>query len=179
MKRALALPLALALAAACKQGAQTDLVKTGSAADTAEQIMYGVRAPVTESGVKRGILKADSMYVFNNQNRFDFYHGNVEFNNADGFKSGTMKGDRGRYDIPAQKLEGWGNVEVRMADGGVLRSSHLIYDQRTDKITTEAAYTLVKNGQTLSGVGLDTDAHFKTYRCQASCSASGAMSIPK
>jgi LPS export ABC transporter protein LptC len=178
MRISFAFAVALALTA-CKQGSQTELVKTGTAADTAEQVMYGVRAPVTQSGVKRGLLRADSMYVFNNQNRFDFFNGNVEFNNADGFPSGTMKGDKGRYDIPAQKLEGWGNVEVRLADGGVLRSSHLVYDQRTDKLTTEAAYTLTKNGQTTSGVGLDTDAKFKNYRCMAACDWSGAVTIPK
>ncbi len=176
---ALVMAMTATLAAACSQANGPAIVKTGTEADSAEQVMYGVRAPITESGVRRGVLTADSMYVFNDQTRFDFFQGTVDFNTATGAPNGTMTGNKGRYDSRTEILEGWGNVVVTTTEGNMLKSPHVIYDQRKNLVTSDTSYTLVTKGKTLTGFGLTADSHFNDYQCARLCSATGQVVIPK
>src|SRR5687768_7877045 len=102
MKRALPHSHTLALFllfAACSTNKGTQVKASGATfADTADQVFFGVTAPMENGGIKRGTLFADTMYVMNDQSRFDFIQGRVEFNTVTGVPDGSMRADRGRYD---------------------------------------------------------------------------------
>jgi LPS export ABC transporter protein LptC len=143
--------------------------------------MYDVRAPITDNGVRRGELVADSMYVFNNQTKFHFFNGVIDFNTPTGAPNGRMRGQRGVYDMQTQRLEGWGSVVVTSVTGDSMRSPHLVYEQRIDRITSDTTFVLVSRGrgQRLSGKGLETNSKLAPYKCLGLCGWTGAVEIPK
>src|SRR3954468_4478258 len=139
---------------ACSSTKGTAVTATAASfADSADQVFNRVQAPFESNGVKRGTLYADTMYVMNDQTRFDFIKGRVEFNTELGKYDGTMSADRGRNDQRTTIPEGWGNVFVKSADGRSLKSPHIVYDARSDKISSDTTFELIAEGRVTTGVG--------------------------
>jgi LPS export ABC transporter protein LptC len=175
-----ALLAALLAAGACTNTKGTE-VRGGAVtfADSADQVFYGVQAPFETNGVKRGTLYADTMYVMNDQTRFDFLMGRVEFNTELGKPDGSMRADRGRYDQRTQVLEGWGNVVVRTVDGRSLESPHVIYNHFRDEISSDTTFKVVEKDRVSTGVGFTTDSRLVKRKCHAKCVVRGQVAIPK
>jgi LPS export ABC transporter protein LptC len=175
----------LAVAVVCALGACSEPrgapVRTGAVtfADSADQVFFTVQAPFETNGVKRGTLFADTLYVLNESTRFDFKVGHVDFNTETGTPNGSMKADRGRYDQRTQILEGWGNVVVKTVDGKSLKSPHVIYNQRTNLVTSDSSYEIVEKGNVSRGVGFTSDPGFLHYHCLSACVTAGKVAIPK
>lgn len=156
--RALPAIAALAFAAACQDTSARPPVATATMADSADQVMYGVQYVLHDAGVQKGRLWADTAFVFDENSRFDFRVVRVEFNSATGSKNGTMTADRGRYDIRRGLLVGYGKpARVVTTDGKTLTSNHLQYDQATNQISSDSAFTLVDGDRVQEGVGFRTD----------------------
>ena len=148
-------------------------------ADSADQVFYGVTAPLESDGVKRGTLVAKTMYVMNDQTRFDFIDGKVDFNTKLGVPDGWMRADRGRFDRRLQQLEGWGNVVVNSADGRVLKSPHIVFNQQQDRIWSDSTFEYVAEGQVHRGLGFETNTKLTKQKCLAKCVVQANVAIPK
>lgn len=148
-------------------------------ADSADQVLFNVQAPFETDGVKRGTLFADTMYVLNEQTRFDFKVGHVDFNTETGTPNGSMKADRGRYDQRMQRLEGWGNVVVKTVDGKSLKSPHVVYNQRSNEVSSDTSYEIIEKGNVSTGIGFTSDPGFLHYHCMRACGGAGKVAIPK
>ncbi|HEX5972213.1 MAG TPA: hypothetical protein VFY85_09820, partial [Gemmatimonadaceae bacterium] len=95
--------------AACSRPGSKPPVKTGaSLADSAEQVMQNVHYVLTSNGIQRGELFADSAYIFDDNTRYILKSPRTTFNTESGVKNGTMRADRGRYNLRQQVLEGFG-----------------------------------------------------------------------
>lgn len=152
----------------CRKATQPPIIGD-AVADSAEQVIYDGWFLLTNSGVKRGELQADTMYVFNDQSRFLLRHIRGKFNTETGAPNGTVKGDRGTYDLRTKILEGFGNVEILSTDGRRLRSNHLKYSQFQDQFSSDSAYTLVRGTETQRGIGFVSDPNLTTFRCLRAC----------
>jgi LPS export ABC transporter protein LptC len=171
---------AVALTLACGTNKGTQVKAVGETfADSADQVFYGVEAPLESGGIKRGTLFADTMYVMNDQTRFDFRSGHVDFNTTTGVPDGSMRSDRGRYDRRQQQLEGWGHVVVKSADGRVLKSPHVVYNQALDKIWSDTTFEFTEPGRFTSGKGFETNQKLTKRSCKADCSSRANVDIPK
>ncbi len=122
---------------------------------------------------------ADTLYVLNEQTRFDFKVGHVDFNTETGTPNGTMRADRGRYDQRMQILEGWGNVVVKTIDGKSLKSPHVVYNQRLNEVSSDTSYEIVEKGNVQTGIGFTSDPGFLHYHCKRACGGAGNVAIPK
>ena len=170
--------LAMAVANACSTNKGTQVKASGETfADSADQVFYGVTAPLESDGIKRGTLFADTMYVMNDQTRFDFLKGHVEFNTPTGVPDGTMRADRGRYDRRQQTLEGWGNVVVKSADGKTLKSPHIVFNQIQDKIWSDTTYEFTEGDRINTGKGFETNTKLTRKVCKADCKARGNVDL--
>lgn len=157
-------------------------VRTGAVtfADSADQVFFGVQAPFETGGVKRGTLFADTLYVLNEQTRFDFKVGHVDFNTETGTPNGSMKADHGRYDQRTQMLEGWGHVVVKTVDGRSLKSPHVVFNQTKNEISSDTTFEIVlPGGRVNTGKGFTSDPSFAHYRCFGQCVVTGAVKVPK
>lgn len=170
MKWLMAAAVAAVALASCRKMTQPPPV-TGEAslADSAEQIMLDVHSTLTNLGVKRGDLYADTVYIFNDQTRFVMRRVRATFNTDVGAPNGTLRGDRGTYDLRSQVLEGFGNVVVTNTEGNRLESNHLKYMQATNQVTSDSAFTLTRGKDVQHGIGFTSDPNITVFRCLSAC----------
>lgn len=181
MRRAAALvavTAVLAIAACTTQGSKPPMVAGGSLADSAEQVMKDVRTLLTDKGVQRGELFADSAYIFDNSTRFELRKVRATFNTATGVKDGTMVGDRGRYNTTQGILEGFGHVVVSNNAGRRLSSPHLRYNQAANEISSDSAFTLVEPGRTVTGIGFRSDPQMNNVKILRGAGGQGTFTLP-
>lgn len=147
-------------------------------ADTAEQTGFGVRTLLTTNGVQKGELQADTMYVFNDQTKFDFRNARVKFNTETGAPNGTMRADRGIYDTRTQVLEGFGNVVITTLDGKVLKSPHVKFNQLGNEVTSDTTFDVKAGNRTQSGIGFKADPNLTHVQCFRMCRGSAPIALP-
>jgi LPS export ABC transporter protein LptC len=169
--------VACIVAVACRKTTKPPTATGASEADSADQILYDVRSPMTKSGVKRGEMFADTIFVFRDQTLFAMRRVRASFNTETGTPNGTLRGDRGTYDLRTQILEGYGNVVVTSTKGERLSSNHLKYNQGLDQISSDSAYTLVRNNETQRGIGFVSDPNLAVFRCLRSCGGSAPVPL--
>jgi len=170
---------AVALLASCGKTTKPPVVGEPSIADTADQVIFDGRSLMTESGVKRGQLFADTIFVFNDQTHFVLRRVRAVFNTETGLQNGTLRGDRGTYDLRSGILEGFGNVVVTSTDGKKLESPHLKYVQRANAISSDSAFTLTDSiaSRTQRGIGFTSDPNLNSFKCFRACSGSALVPL--
>lgn len=168
---------AIALAGACKETKEPPVGVTAPT-DTAEQVGFKVHTVLTGNGVQRGELQADTMFVYNDQTKFDFRNARVKFNTETGAPNGTMRAERGIYDQRSQILEGFGNVVITTLDGKKLMSPHLKFNQVTNEVSSDTTFQMVAGNRTQRGVGFKTDPNLTRFACLRDCRTSGLVTIP-
>ena len=146
--------------------------------DTAEQVGFGVRTLLTANGVQKGELQADTMFVYNDQTKFDFRNARVKFNTETGAPNGTMRADKGIYDTRTQILEGFGNVVVTTIDGKRLTSPHLKFNQLVNEVSSDTSFQMFAGHRTQSGIGFKTDPNLSRFTCQRACRTTGTVTLP-
>jgi LPS export ABC transporter protein LptC len=180
VKRPLLFALALfATLAACQPKGAAPPVKRGrTMADSAEQTILNVRMLLTDKGVQRGEMFADTAYVFDDNTRFEFRKVRATFNTTTGTKDGVMSADRGRYSMREQILEGFGNVVIVTTEGKRLSSPHLKYSQGLNQVTSDTNFTLVEPGRNVSGIGFEADPQLTRVRILRGMGAKGSFVLP-
>lgn len=170
---------AVVVALACKRQGSTPPVKRGiSLADSAEQVMLGVRMLLTDRGVQRGELFADTAYVFDDQTRFELRKVRATFNTSTGTKDGVLSSDRGYYNMRESKLEGFGNVVIVTTEGKRLTSPHMRYLQAQNEVSSDSAFTMVEPGRNVSGIGFRADPQLTRVVILRNLGAQGSFTLP-
>ena len=169
----------LGVAACSRQGSAPPVQRGGSLADSAEQVMLNVRSLLTNEGIQRGEMFADSAYIFDDNTRFELRKVRATFNTATGVKDGTMRGDRGRYNLREQVLEGFGNVVITTNDGKRLTSPHVRYNQTINEVSSDSTFTLVEaDGNRISGVGFRADPQLNNVVVLKGARGRGSFTLP-
>jgi LPS export ABC transporter protein LptC len=176
-RRGLALGVCIAVVTACSKPTKPPVVGEASAADSAEQVIFDGRSFLTDGGVKRGEMFADTIFVFNDQTKFVLRRVRATFNTEAGLQNGTLRGDRGTYDLRLQVLEGFGNVVVTSTDGKKLTSPHLKYLQIANTISSDSAFTLTDAGRVQRGIGFTSDPNLNSFRCFRACRGSALVPL--
>jgi LPS export ABC transporter protein LptC len=180
MRRLLVVSAVIVLAVAgCSSQSSRPLAKGGvSLADSAEQVLFNMRSLLTDKGIQRGELFADSAYIFDDNTRIELRKVRATFNTSIGTKDGTMTGDRGRYDLRQQVLEGFGHVVITTNDGKRLTSPHVRYTQTINEVSSDSAFTLVEGGKTVSGQGFRADPQLNRFQIIKGASGKGSFTLP-
>jgi len=169
--------IVLAMCLDCRSS-QAPPVAAKLPADSAEQVLFGVRSLLTTNGVQRGELHADTGYVYDDQTRFDLRNVTVSFTTETGQPYGKMRAERGVYSLRTQVLEGWGNVVITMNDGRTLKSPHLTYNQTSNLVSSDTTYEASGGGKSQHGIGFTADPQFTHYRCLKACVGSAPVALP-
>lgn len=150
---------ALVGAAACSKVEEpgTTFV-TGSLLDSADQVAFGSRTLVTDGGLLRAEIFADTTLFLEQNARIAMRVVHGDFFNAQGSKDATITSRRANYDSRNGNLEAWGNVIVTSVDGRVLKSPMLRFDTRMNQILSDSAFVLTEpDGKEVRGVGFRAD----------------------
>jgi LPS export ABC transporter protein LptC len=175
----LVLVVAIGVAAGCSRSASAPPVGVrDSLADSAEQVMLNVRSLLTDHGIQRGEMFADSVYIFDENTRFELRKVRATFNTSAGVKDGTMTANRGRYNLRQQILEGFGNVVITTNDGKRLTSPQVRYNQLANEVSSDTNFTMVEPGRTLSGIGFRSDPQLTHVRVLRAPRGQGSFTLP-
>ncbi|HXY70629.1 MAG TPA: LPS export ABC transporter periplasmic protein LptC [Gemmatimonadales bacterium] len=176
--RLLAGALAAALAVAC--GApDRNVSATGAAADSADQVMFGLTQFLTKNGVKQAFLQADTAFMYENSGRVDLVHLKVTFYSELGEPQSVLTGQKGAYFTRTNQMWARDSVlVVRLADQAHLRTPFLEYDPTKNEVRTDRPYVADKGTQHFEGVGFTCDPSFVNCSTQHAKGTAGQLVMP-
>jgi LPS export ABC transporter protein LptC len=164
-------PFALAAVVALSLAACADVQepeRTGASdvmLDSADHVAFGFRANVTDGGVLRAEIFADTALFMDQNTRANLRRVSGDFFSATGAKEATMVGRIATFDTRTQNLEGWGDVVITSVDGRVLRTPQIKYDQRLNEVSSDSSFVMTEPGnKETRGVGFTADPNLSVVR---------------
>lgn len=177
-RRNLALLLAFApLAAGCKQQKADPFEQLGQA-DSADQIIFGLKLNITNNGVRQAYLMADTAFYYESSGRDVLRRVHVTFFSPTGDSTSVLTSHDGFYWTRTNIMEAVGNVVVVRKDGARLTTSELWYDQNKNEVHTDSAYTFDSADRHGSGSGFVSDPTFTNIQSRNVRGAAGHFVLP-
>lgn len=121
----------------------------------------------TDSGQIRFSLKAPKLLRFENEGKtFVEFPIGMELIKYDANKKiiSSIKADYAKQFVKDKKWEAKNNVTVTNATGDSLKTEHLIWEEKTEKIYTEEFVKIVSADKIITGVGLVSDQNMQNWR---------------
>ena len=166
----------LVAAAACRDGARpTEMV---TAADTADQILFGMSYYVTMDGIRRARVQADTAYFYSATQKAELRKVTVTFFDAQGATTSTLTCREGTYAWRTQDMEGRGNVHVRTTDGRTLRTEVLRYYQARNEVESDRDFVYDAPGRHVEGEGFTSDPSFRNVVARKPKGTGGQFTLP-
>ncbi len=181
MPRLLALLLGTALLAACKDAAPPVVGQAGVVLDGADQVLFGVKFFLTDGGIRRAELVADTAYMYDENTRTELRKVNTTFYKVSGEKDAVLTSKTGSYNVRLGNMEARGDVVVVATDGRKIQTPHLRYDPGRNEIASDSAFVITEpNGRVTEGIGFIGDPDLNNVRVLRSTRSRGSrITIPK
>jgi LPS export ABC transporter protein LptC len=133
-------------------------------ADSADQVMYGARFNLTDGGVMRAQLDADTAYFFEDNTRVELDNVETTFFTQGGVRDAVLTSRHGRYNTRAGDMVAYGDVVVINEAGRRLTTQELQYSQARNEFYSDSAFTMTEPGRELSGIGFRSDPNMNNVR---------------
>jgi len=134
---------------------------TVQAADSADQVLEGFSHYVTNEGILRSRVEADTAFFYEATQITELHKVKVVFFDVKGAESSTLTAQRGTYRWQDGSMEAKGNVLVVSPDGRRLATSVLRYENATNLIMTDQHFTFDRGEEHLEGNSFRSDPDFK------------------
>lgn len=176
---ALALLAAVAGAGACSDVQPPPVAATATGADSADQVLFGVRSALAAGGVRRGELFADTVFMFDQSTRMELLGVRANFFTSTGELDGTLTSREGTYNTRTGIMEARGDVVVQSQDGRRLESPELRFLVNQNEIRSDSSFVLTRPGDRLTGVGFVSDPNLQNVQVfRATGATGGSVTIP-
>lgn len=162
--RTLALSGMLLLAAACDDKREPPVLPHSAMADSADQVMFGASFVMTDRGVTRAELEADTAYFFDDNTRIELDDVNTTFYTVTGMKDAVLTSDHGRYSTRLGNMTAYGNVIVNTEDGRRIETPELHYNEGANQFTSDSQFVMTEPGRRIAGVGFRSDPGLKNVQ---------------
>jgi LPS export ABC transporter protein LptC len=133
-------------------------------ADSADQVMYAARFNLTDRGVLRAELEADTAYFLEDNTRVEMDQVHSIFFTQAGVKDAVLTSQHGSYNTRAGDMRAFGDVIVINEAGRRLTTQELLYNQARNEFYSDSAFTLTEPGRELSGIGFRSDPNLNNIR---------------
>lgn len=168
-----------ALVAACNSGTEPPVVGTNPLADSADQVLFGITYYVTDSGMLRGRLQADTAYFFDNNTRIELRGVRTTFYTNTGAQNAVLTSREGTSNSGRSNVEARKDVVVVSEDGRRLTTQQLRYNQMTNQISSDSAFVLTEpSGRRLEGIGFISDPNLNNIRVLHQPAGGGTFTLP-
>jgi LPS export ABC transporter protein LptC len=164
VQKLLALALVMALVAACDTKKQPPVAAHSPLADSADQVMYGLRFNLTNGGIARAMLHSDTAYFFDDNTRIELEKVNTTFFTTAGAKDAVLTSRRGTYNSRTSNMIARNDVVVVSEDGRRLTTSELIYNQQRNEISSDSAFVMTEPNRQIAGTGFRSDPNMKNIQ---------------
>lgn len=149
----------VALATAC--GGSEARPTSVSAADSADQVFFGLEHNLTLDGVLRANVRADTAYFYQSTQRAELRGVAVVFYSPTGEQTSRLTSKEGTYDWRAGNMEARGQVVAVTPDGRRLTTSILRYDRASNRIEGPAPFVFDAPDRHLEGESFTSDPDFR------------------
>lgn len=160
----LALLCSVVAAGACSSKKQPPTAAHSPLADSADQVMYGARFVLTDQGLSRAHMNADTAYFFDENTRMEFENVLTTFFTVTGAKDAVLTSRHGTYNSRTNNMIARGNVVVVSEDGRRLTTPELIYNQQKNEISSDSAFVMTEPNRRLEGIGFRSDPNMKNIQ---------------
>ena len=165
MKAALVIGiLVVASTGACSSKKQPPVATHSPLADSADQVMYGARFNLTDKGLQRAQLEADTAYFFEDNTRIELEPVHTTFFTVTGAKDAVLTSERGTYNSRTTGMVARKNVVVVSEDGRRLTTPELRYNQQANEISSDSAFVMTEPNRRIEGIGFRSDPNMKNIR---------------
>jgi LPS export ABC transporter protein LptC len=150
--------------AGCSSKKQPPVATHSPMADSADQVMYGARFNLTDKGLQRAQLEADTAYFFEDNTRIELEPVHTTFFTATGAKDAVLTAQRGTYNSRTTSMVARKNVVVVSEDGRRLTTPELLYNQQMNQISSDSAFVMTEPNRRLEGIGFRSDPNMKNIQ---------------
>jgi LPS export ABC transporter protein LptC len=162
---------------ACSSGARP--TATITAADSADQVLIDMTHYVTNDGVVRARVRADTAYFYQPTQTAELRAVHVTFYDTDGSQTSTMTAREGTYHWVTGDMEGRGNVVVVGAgDGRTLRSQVMRYNANANQVSSDQPFVFDAPGRHVEGDGFTSDPDFRNVTALRPHGTGGKFTLP-
>ena len=134
---------------------------TVQAPDSADQVLEGFSHYVTNEGVRRSRVEADTAFFYEPTQITELHNIKVVFFDLKGAEGSTLTARRGTYRWQDGSMEADGNVVVVSPDGRRLTTETLRYDNATNTIMTDKPFSFDRGAEHLEGNSFRSDPDFR------------------
>ena len=166
----------LAAAVACEGGIKP--TATITAADTADQVLRNMTHYMTEDGVQRARVRADTAYFYSPSQTAELRSVHITFYDPLGAETSTLTAREGTYHWRTGDMEARGNVVVVRTDGATLRTTVLRYTQAKNQVSSDRPFVFDEPSRHIEGEGFTSDPDFKVVTALRPKGTGGKFTLP-
>jgi LPS export ABC transporter protein LptC len=147
-------------------------------ADSADQVLIGMSHYVTQDGMQRARVRADTAYFYSATQSAALQKVHITFFNAAGAETSTLTAREGTYHWRTGDMEARGNVIVVTTDGRTLRTEQLRYAQVKNEVTSDRPFVFDGPNRHVEGEGFTSDPDFKNVVARHPTGSGGQFTLP-
>jgi LPS export ABC transporter protein LptC len=161
----------------CKGG--TPVTATQVVLDSADQVLIGMSHYVTDAGVLRARVRADTAFFFSGTQRAELRNVHVTFYDAAGQATSTLTSREGTHHWRTGDMEARGNVVVvRDKDGATMRTEVMDYNQIRNEVSSDRDFVFDEPSRHVEGRGFTSDPEFKKITAKSPRGTGGQFILP-
>jgi LPS export ABC transporter protein LptC len=168
----------IAGAAACSNGTEPKVRSANPLTDSADQVMFGVSTMITDQGLLRAKLQADTAYFFDGSTRIEARNEKTTFYTTTGVENAVLTSVEGTYNSARGTMQARKNVVVVTTDNKRLETSLLDYNQQTNLISSDSAFVLTQPTGVMRGIGFTSDPNMVNLHVKRVITGGGTFTLP-
>lgn len=133
----------------------------------ADQEIDGFSLTQTRDGTRLWVLTADNALVFERADQVELTDLRIDFFTEEGDVRSTLTADKGFLSRRTNDMEVRGDVVVYAADGTVLTTETLSWNERTERIESDERVRVTKGSDVMTGIGVEADPDLTNIRVKS------------
>lgn len=151
---------------------------TISAADSADQVLLSMSHYMTNDGIQRAHVRADTAYFYSPSQTAELRNVHITFYDTRGAQTSTLTSHEGTYHWRSGDMEARGNVVVVRIDGATLRTEVLHYSQARSQVSSDRPFVFDEPTRHIEGQGFTSDPDFKVVTATRPTGRAGSFTLP-
>ena len=151
---------------------------TIAATDSADQVLIAMSHYVTEQGLQRARVRADTAFFFSPSQSAELRNVHITFYDPRGAETSTLTAKEGTYRWRTGNMEARGSVLVVRTDGATLRTEVLRYSQVRNQVSSDKPFVFDEPNRHIAGEGFTSDPDFKVVTAIRPKGTGGKFTLP-
>lgn len=151
---------------------------TVSAADSADQVLLSMSHYVTQAGIQRAHVLADTAYFYSPAQTAELRNVHITFYDQRGAETSTLTSREGTYRWRTGDMEARGHVVVVRTDGATLRTEIIRYSQAKNQVSSDQPFVFNEPSRHIEGEGFTSDPDFKVVTAVRPKGTGGRFTLP-